>query len=121
MGAAAGVRVSFALQGTVQDTVAMGNDNLRGIGNLAGGAYVNIFTGDAAANVLSKGSGDHALTGGEALMPSTAEVEPTSCRVAQTRTSRRRPTASATPSRCTLRHPQGTWPATSELGSTRAI
>jgi Ca2+-binding RTX toxin-like protein len=64
-GAAAGVTVSLALQGTAQNTGAAGTDTLTGFQNLLGSAFNDTLTGDAGENVLTGGAGNDTLrTGG---------------------------------------------------------
>ncbi|TFI57118.1 hypothetical protein E2493_16730, partial [Sphingomonas parva] len=63
-GAAAGVAVSLALQGSAQNTVNAGTDTLSGFENLSGSAFADSLTGDASANVVSGGAGDDTLNPG---------------------------------------------------------
>jgi VCBS repeat-containing protein len=63
-GAAAGVTVSLALQGSAQNTVNAGTDTLSGFENLAGSAFNDSLTGDANANILTGGAGDDTLNPG---------------------------------------------------------
>ncbi len=63
-GAAAGVAVNLALQGSAQATGSAGTDTLSGFQNLQGSAFADTLTGDAAENVLSGGDGDDTLNPG---------------------------------------------------------
>jgi Ca2+-binding RTX toxin-like protein len=63
-GAAAGVAVSLALQGTAQNTGITGIDTLSGFQNLQGSVFNDTLTGDATENVLSGGDGDDTLNPG---------------------------------------------------------
>jgi Ca2+-binding RTX toxin-like protein len=63
-GAAAGVTVSLAQQGTAQNTGAAGTDTLSGFQNLLGSAFNDSLTGDANENVLTGGAGDDTLNPG---------------------------------------------------------
>ncbi len=63
-GAAGGVTVSLALQGSAQNTVNAGNDTLYGMQNLLGSAFNDTLTGDANENVLTGGAGDDVLNPG---------------------------------------------------------
>jgi Ca2+-binding RTX toxin-like protein len=63
-GAAAGVTVNLALQGSAQNTVSAGIDTLSGFQNLLGSAFSDSLTGDAAENTLSGGAGDDTLNPG---------------------------------------------------------
>ncbi|WP_076071793.1 pre-peptidase C-terminal domain-containing protein [Sphingomonas montana] len=62
--ATAGVAVSLALAGVVQDTGAGGPDLLTSIENLSGSAFADSLTGDDASNTLTGGAGGDTLTGG---------------------------------------------------------
>jgi Ca2+-binding RTX toxin-like protein len=63
-GAAAGVTVSLALQGSAQNTGSAGTDTLSGFQNLLGSAFNDTLTGDAAENSLYGGAGDDILNPG---------------------------------------------------------
>ncbi len=56
-------QVSLALQGTWQDTMGGGKQELISIENLTGSLFNDTLTGDANANALSGGGGDDILSG----------------------------------------------------------
>ena len=56
-GAAAGVTVSLALQGSAQDTLGAGHDTLSNFQNLTGSAFNDTLSGDGHDNVLDGGAG----------------------------------------------------------------
>jgi Ca2+-binding RTX toxin-like protein len=67
---AAGVNVSLALQGALQNTLAAGSDLLISIENLIGTAFNDTLTGDAANNSLASGAGNDiifASTGNDSI------------------------------------------------------
>ena len=63
-GAAAGVTVSLAAQGSAQNTVGAGTDTLGGFEKLLGSAFNDTLTGDANANTVTGGAGDDTLNPG---------------------------------------------------------
>jgi Ca2+-binding RTX toxin-like protein len=63
-GAATGVTVSLALQGSAQNTAGAGIDTMSGFQNLLGSAFNDTLTGDASENVLTGGAGDDTLNPG---------------------------------------------------------
>jgi len=63
-GASAGVTVSLALSGREQNTGGAGIDRLSGFENLAGSAFNDALTGNAAANTITGGAGDDVLNPG---------------------------------------------------------
>ena len=62
--ATAGVTVSLALQGGVQNAVGAGNDTLSNFENLRGSGFNDTLIGDSNANILTGGFGADSLTGG---------------------------------------------------------
>lgn len=63
-GTAAGVAVSLALQGGVQNTVSAGSDLLTGFENLIGSSFNDTLSGNALANRIQGGGGGDLLVGG---------------------------------------------------------
>jgi Ca2+-binding RTX toxin-like protein len=64
-GVQAGVKVSLAIQGSVQDTGSEGNDTLSAISGLVGSPFADTLTGNAAANRIDGSGGPDTISAGD--------------------------------------------------------